>query len=396
MTKLALRGGDPVRDEMLPYGRQSVDAADIEAVAKVLRSDWLTTGPMVDAFEEAVTDYVGADHGVAVSNGTAALHTAMRIAGIGQGDEVIVPTMTFAATANAALYEGARPVFADVQPGDLLIDLDHAQELITPRTKAIVPVDYAGHPCDYEALQSLADDHDLTLIADACHALGATYKGQPVGSLADATCFSFHPVKHITTGEGGMVTTDREEWAENGRRFRHHGMQRDAGIRDEKGAWAYDIPELGQNYRLTDIHCALGTSQLENLDAWITRRRAIASAYDDALTHTPGVDPLDVSQPEGHAYHLYVVRIQEEAFGTDRRAAFHALRAENIGVNVHYEPVHLHDYYQDRLGTKPGQCPHAESAYETLITLPMFPTMSDKDIDDVIRAMEKVHEAQST
>lgn len=390
VSKLAIDGGTPVREEMLPYGSQSLDEDDVEAVGEVLRSDWLTTGPTVDAFEEAVAKYVGAAEGIAVSNGTAALHTAMRIAGIGHGDEVIVPTMTFAATANAAIYEGARPVFADVEQDTLLIDPEQVNELITPRTKAIVPVDYTGHPCDYHALRELCGDHDLTLLADGCHAIGARYKDRPVGGLADATCFSFHPVKHITTGEGGMVTTDDEAWAEHGRRFRHHGMDREDPGPMGDDPWAYQIPELGQNYRLTDLQCALGISQLDKLDAWVQRRREIAGSYDAAFEEIDGIEPLEVRAEVYHAYHLYVIRIDKERLGLNRREAFDALRAEGIGVNVHYIPVHLQPYYRQTLGTKAGMCPVAEEGYRCIISLPIFPRMSDEDVKDTLRAVRKL------
>ncbi|MDX1612452.1 MAG: UDP-4-amino-4,6-dideoxy-N-acetyl-beta-L-altrosamine transaminase [Candidatus Thermoplasmatota archaeon] len=390
MDELAINGGPPVREEMLPYGSQTIDQEDIEAAVEVLRSDWLTTGPTVDDFEQAVADYVGARHGVAVSNGTAALHTAMRIAGISQGDEVIVPTLTFAASANAALFEGAVPVFADVDPGTLLLDPEDVAERITARTEAILPVDFAGQPCDYRALRDLADDHDLALIADGCHALGADQDGRKVGSLAYATCFRFHPVKHITTGEGGMVTTDEASWAEHGRRFRHPGMVRGQGGPIDDGPWAYKIPELGQNYRLTDLQCALGLTQLAKLDGWVERRRQIAARYDEAFQALPGIEPLATRRGAFHAYHLYVVRIDEQHLGMDRRQVFEALRAEGIGVNVHYIPVHLQPFYRETLGTKGGMCPNAEEAYQEILSLPMFPTMTSMDTEDVLAAMQKI------
>ncbi|MCP4566239.1 MAG: aminotransferase class I/II-fold pyridoxal phosphate-dependent enzyme, partial [FCB group bacterium] len=248
---------------MIPYGRQSIDEEDIQSVVEVLRSDWLTTGPKVDAFEHALADYVGAEYGVAVSSGTAALHCAMYALGIGPGDEVILPPMTFAATANCVVFLGGTPVFADVQPDTLLIDPVAVEKKITKRTRAIIAVDYAGQPCDYDSLRDIANSHGLSLIADGCHALGAVYKGHRVGSLADMTVFSFHPVKHITTGEGGMITTNDPKFAGRMRRFRNHGIDTDFRQREQQGSWYYEMVDLGYNYRITDMQCALGLSQLK-------------------------------------------------------------------------------------------------------------------------------------
>jgi perosamine synthetase len=375
---------------MLPYGRQQVSEADIAAVVDVLGSDWLTTGPNVAEFERACATRAGAAHGVAVSSGTAALHAAMRSLRIHAGDEVIVPAITFAATANCVLYERGTPVFADVQADTLLIDPSSVAAAITPRTRAIVAVDYAGQPADYDVLQPLADAHGLSLVADACHALGARLHGRPVGSLTRLTCFSFHPVKQVTTGEGGMVTTDEADLAARMRVFRNHGITTDHHQRDIDGAFYYEMTELGFNYRLTDIQCALGIQQLKRLSQFIVRRREIASRYDAAFATLPGVTPLRVRPHAEHAYHLYVVRLELEALRADRGEIFRALRAENIGVNVHYIPVHLHPYYRQRLGTRPGMCPVGEGAYERLLSLPMFPAMTDCDADDVIDAVSKV------
>jgi perosamine synthetase len=387
--ELAVDGGPPIRGDPLPYGSQSLDESDREALVDVLETDWLTTGPKVDAFEEAFAERVRTREAVAVANGTAALHTALRVAGVEEGDEVVVPPMTFAATANAVLLEGATPVFADVDPDTLLLDPETVIETITPRTEAIITVDFAGQPSFYRELQQICNDHDITLIADACHALGADLDGEPVGSLADLSCFSFHPVKHITTGEGGMVTTDREDWADHGRRFRHHGMRRDKPGPHGDGDWTYSIPELGHNDRLTDLQCALGLNQLEKLPAFVDRRRVIADRYDDAFSDVPGIEPLVVRQNARHSYHLYVVRVDEDKLGRDRDWLFDALQAEGIGVNVHYIPVHLQPHYQETLGTKEGMCPAAEEAYEKILTLPLFPGMTDADVDDVIDAVRK-------
>jgi perosamine synthetase len=377
-------------EKKLPYGRQSVDEADIEAVVEVLRSDWLTTGPKVEEFEHAFAELVGAPEAVAVSSGTAALHAAAFAADIGPGDEVVVADMTFVASANCVVYQGGTPVFADVDPDTLLLDVDSLRDRITDRTKAIVAVDFGGQPCDYEAIGTVADNHGLTLIADACHALGGSLRGRRVGSLADLNAFSFHPVKHLTTGEGGMVTTADPALAERLRCFRNHGIDRDFRQRDRHGSWAYGMAELGFNYRLTDLQCALGLSQLRRLGAWIERRRELARRYDAALEDIPGVKPLAVRDPDQHAYHLYVVQVQLEPAAEARAAVFEALRSRDIGVNVHYLPVHLHPYYQRRLGTGPGLCPVAEAAYDRLLSLPIFPAMSGADVDRVVAALEEI------
>lgn len=389
MERLAVEGGTPVRRATLPYGRQSVDEDDVEAVVEVLRSDWLTTGPGVAAFEAAVAAEAGAAHGVAVSSGTAALHAAMHALGLGPGDEVVVPPITFAATANAARYCGARPVFADVEPGTLLLDPAAAEAAVTPRTRAIVGVDYAGQPCDWDALRDLADPRGLALVADGCHALGAALRGRPVGSLADLTVFSFHPVKHVTTGEGGMVVTDNAGLAARMRSFRNHGITTDHRQRAEQGLHHYEMRELGYNFRLTDLQCALGASQLRKLPRFLAARRATAARYGEALAKLPGVAPLDVRPGAAHAYHLYPVLLDPAAWTVDRDQVFRALRAEGIGCAVHYIPVHLHPYYR-ALGHGPGEAPVAEAAYPRLLSLPIFPAMTPSDVEDVVAALQKV------
>jgi perosamine synthetase len=391
-ARLAIDGGTPVRDTMLPYGRQWVDEVDVQEVVEVLRSDWLTTGPKVGEFEQAFADFVGGREAVAVSNGTAALHAAMYAIGIRPDDEVIVPPMTFAASANCVVFQGGTPIFADVDPDTLLLDPAQVEAKITPRTKAIIAVDYTGQPCDYDALQTIADRHGLALVADACHALGGSYKGRPVGSLADLSIFSFHPVKHITTGEGGIITTDDPDLAQCMRVFRNHGITSDHRQRAEQGSWFYEMVDLGYNYRLTDLQCALGMSQLRQLPGWVARRQEIARRYDAAFAEIPGVEPLGVRDDISHAYHLYVIRLDLAQLQVDRARVFAALRAEGIGINVHYIPVHLHPFYQERFGAGPGLCPVAEAAYERLVTLPIFPRMNDQDVDDVIAAVRKVVE----
>lgn len=392
MEKLAIEGGKPVRGTLLPYGHQWIDEDDVQAVIEVLRSDWLTTGPKVADFERAFANTVGAKEAVAVSSGTAALHAAVYTLGIGPGDEVIVPPMTFAATANCVVFQGGIPIFADVDPNTLLLDPAQVEMKITPRTKAIIAVDYAGQPCEYTALRAIADRHGLWLVADACHALGATYKGRPVGSLAHLSTFSFHPVKHITTGEGGMITTDDPHLARQMRVFRNHGITTDHRQREAQGSWFYEMVDLGYNYRLTDIQCALGTSQLRKLPDWVARRQAIARQYDAAFAEIPSVEPLRVREDVSHAYHLYVIRLNLTELRATRADVFSALRAEGIGVNVHYIPVHLHPFYREQFGAGPGMCPVAEAAYEEIISLPLFPRMTDHDVEDVVSAVRKVVE----
>ncbi|GAB4364322.1 MAG: UDP-4-amino-4,6-dideoxy-N-acetyl-beta-L-altrosami ne transaminase [Deltaproteobacteria bacterium] len=380
---------------ILPYSRQDVDESDIEAVVEVLRSDWLTTGPKVEEFERAFADRVGSGHAVAVSSGTAALHAAVFGLGIEPGDEAIVPAMTFASTANCLVFQGARPVFADVHPDTLLLDPADAEAKITPRTRAIIAVDYAGQPCDYDALRRISDRHGIALLADGCHSLGGQDRGRCVGTLADGTAFSFHPVKQITTGEGGMVTTDDPDLAERMRIFRNHGITSDHRQRAREGSWFYEMTALGYNYRLTDFQCALGLSQLRRLPEWIRRRGEIAARYDEAFAALEVVRPLAVREGVRHAYHLYVIRLDLERLRGGRGEIFTALRAEGVGVNVHYIPVHLHPYYRSRFHTGPGMCPRAEAAYERILSLPLFPGMSDSDVSAVIAAVEKVVRAHA-
>jgi perosamine synthetase len=387
---LAIDGGRPVRKTFLPYGRQSIDESDIQAVVEVLRSDWLTTGPKVAEFEEAFAAWVGSKYAISFSSGTAALHGAAFAAGLKPGDEAITSPMTFAATANCVLYQGATPVFADVSPDTLNLDPEDCARRITPRTRAILPVDYSGHPADLNAIMELAQDRDLVVIEDACHALGAEYRGRRVGGISHMTVFSFHPVKHLTTGEGGMVTTDNPKYAETLRRFRNHGISSDARQRQRDDEWFYEMTLLGFNYRLTDIACALGIRQLQRLELNLARRRQIAARYNAAFAHTPELLSPQVREDVSPAWHLYPIRLQLEHLRRGRGEIFRALRAENIGVNVHYIPVHRHPYYRDRFGYKEGAHLVAEQAYECLISLPMFHGMSNDDVDDVVLATSKV------
>jgi perosamine synthetase len=391
LETLAIHGGTPVREKLLPYGRQSLDDVDVQAVVEVLKSDWLTTGPKIGEFEERFAAWVGARHAVSFSSGTAALHGAAFAAGLGPGDEAITTPMTFCATANCILYQGATPVFADISPDTLNIDPQEVSQKITSRTKAIIAVDYAGHPAALDELGELAKAQiqRALLIEDACHALGAQYRGKRVGGIADMTVFSFHPVKHLTTGEGGMVATNDARLAEMLRRFRNHGISSEARERQEAGQWFYEMVLLGFNYRLTDIACALGLSQLDKLAANLARRREIAAQYAEAFRDLPAIVVPAVRHGINPAWHLYPVRLKLELLAVGRGEIFRALRAENIGVNVHYIPVHQHPYYRERFKWKETY-PVAEDAYERLISLPMFHGMTDADVEDVVRAVSKV------
>lgn len=379
-----------MRKTLLPYGRQSIGEDDIQAVVDVLRSDWLTTGPKVAEFEESFAAWVGAKHAVSFSSGTAALHGAAFAAGLKPGDEAITTPMTFAATANCVLYQGATPVFADVSTDTLNLDPEQVAARITARTRAVLPVDYAGHPADLDAILELAARHGLIVIEDASHALGAEYRQRRTGGIAHMTVFSFHPVKHLATGEGGMVTTDRADCAEALRRFRNHGISSEARQRQTAGQWHYEMVLLGFNYRLTDMACALGLSQLKKLKANLMRRREIAERYSTVFAGLAGVTLPAVRADVSPAWHLYPIRLNLEKLTADRAQVFRALRAENIGVNVHYIPVHRHPYYRDRFGYRGGEYPIAEDAYERLISLPMFHGMSDQDVEDVITAVKKI------
>lgn len=383
----------PSTPEYLPYGRQFIDEADIAAVAEVLRSPWLTCGPKVAEFESAFAARVGTKHGVAVNSGTAALHAAVFAAGVGRGDEVIVPPITFAATANCAVFLGATPVFADVEPDTMLMDPLCVEARITSHTKAIIAVDYAGHPCDYDALREIASGRNLVLIADACHALGATYKARPAGSLADMSTFSFHPVKHITTAEGGMIVTDNEEYARHMAEFRTHGITRCADrftVKQANEPWYYEMQELGYNYRLGDLNCALGLSQLAKIDRFVERRRAIAARYAEVLAGIPNLSTTAVRNWANPAWHLYPVQIDFKRVGKPRAVVMTELQARGIGSQVHYIPVHLHPFYRRRFGLGPGLCPVAEEAYEKQLSLPMFVAMTDTDVERVARDLREI------
>lgn len=390
MNKLAINGGTPVRDTYLAYGKQKIDEDDINSVVKVLKGDYLTTGPIVSEFENSVAKYVGTKYAVAVSNGTAALHMACYAAGISEGDEVLVPAITFAASSNCVLYCGGKPVFIDIDPKSYNIDINKIKEKITSKTKAIIPVDFAGQSVDMDSILKIAEEYNLIVIEDAAHALGSEYKNEKVGSKAHMTEFSFHPVKPITTGEGGVVVTNSKKLYEKMILFRSHGITRNSELMTEnQGPWYYEQIDLGYNYRLTDIQSALGLSQIKKLDDFILKRREIVNKYNEAFKELKEIVTPFENEYSKSGHHIYVLLLNLDKLKCGRKEIFEALQAENIGVNVHYLPVYLHPYYK-KLGYKKGECPVAEDIYNRMITIPLFPSMSDKDIKDVIEAVKKV------
>ena len=377
---------------MIPYSRQTIDDDDIQAVIESLRSDWLTTGPRVDAFEQAFAARVGARYAVAVSSGTAGLHLACLAANVGPGSECITSPITFAATANAALYCHSRPVFADICPDTVNIDPARVEERITPRTRALLPVHFAGHACEMQVLGEMAQRHNLTVIEDACHALGAATPDGIVGDCAhsDMTVFSTHAVKAIATGEGGVVTTNSPDFNERLRLLRSHGITRDPDrLLEDAGGWYYEMQELGFNYRIADAACALGHSQLKKLDDFIARRREIAARYDRAFTQNSNLRILAERPGHRSAYHLYVIRFAG-ATAALRRRAFERLRTAGLGVNVHYLPVYRHPYYRDTLCCPQNTCPNAEAYYREAVSIPLYPAMTDAQTQYVIEAVQRV------
>ncbi|PFK99384.1 UDP-4-amino-4,6-dideoxy-N-acetyl-beta-L-altrosamine transaminase [Bacillus thuringiensis] len=387
---LGIHGGKPVRETYLPYGQQQIDKYDIQAVVDVLKGDFLTTGPMVQQFEEAIAKYVGAKYAVSFSNGTAALHAACYAAGITEGDEVITTPMTFVASANCILYQGAKPVFADIDNETYNISPKSIEEKITNKTKAIIPVHFTGQPVELEAIKKIAKKNDLIIIEDAAHALGATYKNKKIGSIGDMTMFSFHPVKHITTGEGGVITTNNPLFYEKLVQFRTHGIERNPKkLLENHGPWYYEMQFLGYNYRITDIQAALGLSQLSKLDSFIKIRKKYVDIYSKEFSCLSEIIiPKQLPQTSS-SWHLYIIRLNTKLLKCNRKEFYEALQRENIGVNVHYIPVHLQPFYQ-KLGYEKGICPQAENVYEEIITLPLFPKMTEADVWDVIQAVRKV------
>ncbi|MEE0707456.1 MAG: UDP-4-amino-4,6-dideoxy-N-acetyl-beta-L-altrosamine transaminase [Gemmiger sp.] len=395
MERLAIEGGYPVRGGKIYYGRQWIGEDDIRAVEEVLRSDYITCGPKVDEFEQELARYTGAKYAVAVSNGTAALHCACLAAGIGPGDEVITTPLTFAASANCALYCGARPVFADVDPHTYNIDPASVRAHITDKAKAIVAVDFTGQAVRHEELRAICDEFGLVFIEDAAHAIATKYKGQQVGSLADLTCFSFHPVKTITGGEGGAVTTNDEALYRKLVLAHTHGITHDeAQMQDapHEGPWCYEQISLGYNYRMTDFQAALLVSQLHKVDHFAARRKQIVSAYNKAFADMPELI-LQQEIPESDTCrHLYIIRLALDKLTCTRRQFFDAMSAENVQCQVHYVPVYWFPYYQ-ALGYEKGLCPVAEEIYQGIMSIPLYPKMTDQDVEDTIHAVKKVVEA---
>lgn len=364
----------------IPYGKQSLNERDIQAVVEVLKSDYLTTGPRIAEFEQKIAHYTGTNYAVAVSSGTAALHIACLAAGIGDGDEVITTPLTFAASANCVLYCGGRPVFADINPQTYNIDPVEIEKKITTNTKAILPVHYTGQPCDMEGIRKIAEEYDLAVIEDGSHALGARYREKRIGGLSDMTCFSFHPVKPMTTGEGGVVTTNSRELYERLLLFRSHGITRDPELlREHPGAWYYEQLELGYNYRITDIACALGISQMDRLEDFLQRRRELAERYNKAFFSVTGIQIQKQQEGAESGWHLYMIQVPKNR----RTQVFEQLQAAGIGVNVHYIPVYRHPYYRKH-GYEGCYCPNAESFYERAITLPLYPALTNEQQDYVI------------
>jgi len=370
----------------IPYGHHWIDDKDIKEVTEVLKTDWITQGPKVEEFEKEVAQFCGVKYAVAVSSGTAALHAAYMAAGIKPGDEVITTPLTFAATVNTLLFCGGKPIFADIQEDTLNIDPKEIEKKITKKTKAIAPVDFAGHPCDYKEIRKIARKHKLLIIEDAAHALGSEYKEKRVGSFADMTILSFHPVKLITTGEGGMILINNKRLYERLKTIRNHGIIK----KHQKGGWYYEIENPSLNLRLTDFQCALGLSQLKKIDRFIERRREIVSKYNKAFK-----DIKEIILPRERSYvksawHIYVIQLRLEKLKVGRRKIFEELQKEGLGVQVHYLPLHLQPFYRKKFGYKKGDFPIAESYYQRVITLPLFPKMTNKEVDYVINTVRRV------
>lgn len=393
MEKLAIHGGKPIREHKISYGRQCIEEDDIQAVIDVLKSDYLTCGPKVDELERALCDYTGAKYAVAVSNGTAALHCACIAAGIGPGDEVITTPITFAASANCALYCGARPVFADIEPDTYNISPESIRERISEKTKAVVAVDFTGQVVKIEEIRKICDEYHLLFIEDAAHSIGSSYNGKMVGSLADITTFSFHPVKTVTGGEGGAVLTSRKDLYDKIYLAHVHGITHDAAqmMEEHPEGWYYEQVSLGYNYRLTDFQSALVLSQLSKIERFKARRRQIVNRYNEAFAGIPQLIVQKEIPQSDTCRHLYILRLSLDRLKCSRLEFFNALAAENVQPQVHYVPVYWFPHYQKR-GFQKGCCPVAEKVYEGIMSLPLYPAMTDQDVEDVIRAVKKVVE----
>lgn len=393
MEKLAILGGKPALEQKVGYGHQYIDEADIQAVVDVLKSDFLTCGPKIDEAEKKLCDITGARHAVLIANGTAALHAACFAAGIGEGDEVITTPITFAASANCAFYCGGKPVFADINPETYNIDPDRIEERITEKTRAVVAVDYTGQAVEADRIRKICEDHGLVFIEDAAHSLGTVYNGKPVGSIADMTEFSFHPVKTCTAGEGGAVTTNSDELYKKLLLFRTHGITRnqDWMTKDSEGGWYYQQIDLGYNYRMTDMQAALLSSQLDKLGLFAARRKELVRRYNEAFAEIPEITVQKEIPESDTVRHLYILQFNLEMLNCNRRQIFDALQAEGVGVNVHYIPTYLFPYYQ-KLGYKAGTCPNAERLYERMISIPLYYGLTNEQQDHVVEAVRKIIE----
>lgn len=391
MEQLAIFGGKPVRENAIGYGHQYIDEDDIAAVVEVLKGAALTCGPKINELEQKLCEITGAKYAVVVCNGTAALHLAAIAAGFQEGDEVIVSSITFAASSNCVLYCGAKPVFADIRPDTYNIDPDSVRKLITPRTKGIVAVDFTGQAVEHDELRAICQEHNLIFIEDAAHAIGTKYKGQPVGSLADMTCFSFHPVKTVTGGEGGAITTNDEQLYHRLMRVRTHGITRVQSemVHPTDAAWYNEQVELGYNYRMTDFQAALLISQLNKLPKFSARRKEIVKKYDEVFSQMPELVVQREIPESDTTRHLYILRLNPEKLTCSRREFFDALYAENTCPQVHYLPVYWHSYYE-KLGYEKGLCPNAEKYYEEVMSIPLYYSLTDGDVEDVIHAVKKV------
>lgn len=394
MEKLAIDGGLPVRTSKIYYGRQWIDDSDVQAVSDTLRSSYLTTGPEVDGLEHDLESYTGAKYAVAVSNGTAALHCACIAAGIGPGDEVITTPMTFAASANCALYCGAKPVFADIEMDTYNISPQSIREHITENTKAVVAVDFTGQAVKNDEIRAICDEFNLIFIEDAAHAIATKYNGRQVGSMADMTCFSFHPVKTITGGEGGAVLTNNEKYAKKLLLARSHGIEHDESCYEDgipEGPWYYEMQFLGYNYRLTDFQAALIRSQMKKLDKFVARRKEIVEKYNEAFSDTLEIIIQKEIPESDTCRHLYTIRLDLEKLKCTRREFFDAMSAENVQCQIHYVPVYYFPYYR-KIGYERGICPNAEEIYKGIMSIPLYPAMTDADVHDVIHAVKKLVE----
>ncbi|MBR2143778.1 UDP-4-amino-4,6-dideoxy-N-acetyl-beta-L-altrosamine transaminase [Anaerovibrio sp.] len=391
MEELAINGGKPVFEKRIGYGHQYVDDADIQAVVDVLKSDFLTCGPKIEEAEAKLCKITGAKYAVLIANGTAALHAAMFAADVGPGDEVITTPITFAASANCALYCGAKPVFADINPKTYNINPESVEKKITDKTKAVVAVDFTGQAVEIDKIREICDRHNLIFIEDAAHSLGTKYNGKPVGSLADMTEFSFHPVKTCTAGEGGAITTNNDELYKRLVLFRTHGITRNQELMDKpsEGGWYYQQVALGYNYRMTDIQAALLSSQLDKLERFGKRRKELVKRYNEAFSAMPELVVQQEIAQSDTVRHLYIIQLNLDMLKCGRREVFEALQAEGLGVNVHYIPVYSFPYYQ-KLGYRMGECPNAERLYERIISIPLYYSLTDEEQDKVIKAVNKV------